>query len=63
MGDVLDLACTLTGIALARSWTYCSAARRPAVALVMSLAMNPGAMQFAVMPNRPNSIARVLVNP
>jgi hypothetical protein len=36
---------------------------RAAVAAVMSVAMNPGATAFAVMPNGPSSMARVLVKP
>ena len=36
---------------------------RAAVAAVMSVAMNPGATAFAVMPNWPSSMARVLVKP
>ena len=36
---------------------------RSAVAFVMSLTMNPGAMQLAVTPNLPSSIASVLVKP
>ena len=37
--------------------------RRSAVALVISVWMNPGAMAFAVTPNLPSSMARVLVRP
>jgi hypothetical protein len=36
---------------------------RSAVTLVMSLTMNPGAMQFTVIPNLPSSMARALVKP
>ena len=36
---------------------------RWAVAAVMAVSMNPGAMALAVMPNGPSSIATVLVNP
>ena len=36
---------------------------RAAVAAVMSVAMNPGATAFAVIPNGPSSMARVLVKP
>ena len=40
-----------------------SSPMRSAVALVMSLTMNPGAMQLAVIPNLPSSIASVFVKP
>ena len=36
---------------------------RAAVAAVISVAMNPGAMALTVTPNGPSSMARVLVNP
>jgi len=36
---------------------------RSAVAFVISVSMNPGAMAFTVTPNRPSSMARVLVSP
>ena len=36
---------------------------RAAVAAVMSVTMNPGAIAFAVTPYLPSSIARVLVKP
>ena len=36
---------------------------RAAVAAVMSVTMNPGAIALAVIPNWPSSIASVLVKP
>jgi hypothetical protein len=36
---------------------------RSAVILVISVSTNPGATEFAVMPNLPSSIASVLVKP
>ena len=43
--------------------SYFSSAVPVAVAAVMSVWMNPGATAFAVTPNRPSSMARVLVKP
>ena len=36
---------------------------RSAVALVMAVSMNPGAIALQVMPNGPSSMASVLVKP
>ncbi|SKX89268.1 Uncharacterised protein [Mycobacteroides abscessus subsp. abscessus] len=54
-----------TGIAAALAFLSSSKSTpiRAAVAAVMSVSMNPGAMALAVTPNLPNSIASVLVKP
>ena len=64
MRDVLRPA-RCTGIVAARSATYSSQSRpvRAAVALVMSVATEPGTTALAVTPNFPSSMARVLMKP